>query len=289
MSIEVRIRNGLEPDMGSGGASEGDIRGDASDLIAGSGVVDLLGGHLLVHQSASPDMNVVVDPGIGYIPNTSFDETDSDDVRFWEAVVFGTTLSRTVAIPSNSSGSTRIDLITLFLNTATTPDSTASNIATLVRVAGTPGAGAPSTPSNSLLLATVTVANGASSIGNGVIASNRAQIKINHDFTPDVRVTLVASSATPTPNIDTTDEYKITALAATATVGAPTGTPTPGQVLIIIIKDNGTARALSWNSIYREIGVFLPSTTILGKMLYIGCKYNAQDTKWDVLAVQQQF
>ena len=109
MSVNVRIRNGMAPSAGSGGASEGDIRGVATDIIASSGVVDLGAGQLLVHQSVSPDMNVIVDAGIGYIPNTSFDSTDSDSVRFWEGVVNGTTGSRTLAIGSNSSGSTRID------------------------------------------------------------------------------------------------------------------------------------------------------------------------------------
>ena len=41
--------------------------------------------------------------------------------------------------------------------------------------------------------------------------------------------TTTASSATPTPNIDTTNQYALTALAANATFGAPTGTPTTGR------------------------------------------------------------
>lgn len=102
------------------------------------------------------------------------------------------------------------------------------------------------------------------------------------------RVTSTASSATPTPNADTTDVYQVTALAEAATFGAPTGTPTAGQGLIIRIKDNGTARALSWNAIYRPVGVALPSTTVLSKTLYIGMIYNVTDTKWDVIAVAQE-
>lgn len=100
------------------------------------------------------------------------------------------------------------------------------------------------------------------------------------------RETTTTSSATPTPNVDTTDLYTITALAAAATFGAPTGTPSQGQKLTIRMKDNGTARALTWNAIYRAgTDVALPTTTVLSKTLYCGFMYNSTDTKWDLLAV----
>lgn len=102
------------------------------------------------------------------------------------------------------------------------------------------------------------------------------------------RVASEASNATPTPNADTTDEHTITAQAAAAAFGVPSGTPTEGQPMIIRIKDNGTARALSFNAIYRAIGVTLPTTTVLSKTMYIGMIYNFTDTKWDVLAVNQE-
>lgn len=102
------------------------------------------------------------------------------------------------------------------------------------------------------------------------------------------RVTSTASSATPTPDVSTTDQYNLTALAAAAAFGIPTGTPTDGQKLIIRIKDNGTARALTWNAIYREVGASLPSTTVISKTTYVGCIYNTADTKWDVVAAVTQ-
>ena len=102
------------------------------------------------------------------------------------------------------------------------------------------------------------------------------------------RVGTVASSSTPTPDGDSVDLYTVTALAAGATFGAPTGTPTNGQTLIIRIKDNGTARSLAWNAIYRAIGVTLPTTTVISKTLYVGFMYNSANTKWDCLATQQE-
>ncbi len=99
------------------------------------------------------------------------------------------------------------------------------------------------------------------------------------------RVTSNTSSATPTPNADTDDIYLLTAQAAAAAFAVPSGTPTAGQPLIIRIKDNGTARALTWDAIYRGIGVTLPSTTVISKTLYIGFLYNSVDIRWDCLAV----
>lgn len=104
----------------------------------------------------------------------------------------------------------------------------------------------------------------------------------------DVRVFSEASSATSTPNADLYDQHNVTALAAADAFAAPTGTPIDGQSLIIRIKDNGTARALSWNSIYRALGITLPTTTVINKTLYVGFKYNAADSKWDGTAIMQE-
>ncbi|MBP9728100.1 MAG: hypothetical protein KBD27_01850 [Candidatus Moranbacteria bacterium] len=104
------------------------------------------------------------------------------------------------------------------------------------------------------------------------------------------RVTSEASNATPTPNADTTDVHIVTALAAGATFAAPTGAPTQGQQLIIRIKDDGTARSLGWNAIYRASSdLALPTTTILSKTIYLGFIYNFTDTKWDLLAKLDNF
>lgn len=102
------------------------------------------------------------------------------------------------------------------------------------------------------------------------------------------RIGTTASSATPTPDADSHDQYNVTALATAPTFAAPIGTPNDGQVLIIRIKDNGTLRALAWNAAYRAMGVALPTTTVANKTLYVGLKYNAADSKWDCLAVGQE-
>ena len=101
------------------------------------------------------------------------------------------------------------------------------------------------------------------------------------------RVQSVTSSATVTPT-STNDLVKITAQAAGLTLANPTGTFAEGQALIIRIKDNGTARAITYGSDYRAIGLTLPTTTVLSKTTYLGIIYNDTDTKWDVVGVTTQ-
>lgn len=98
----------------------------------------------------------------------------------------------------------------------------------------------------------------------------------------------IASAATITPTSDTVNQYNVTALATPATFAAPSGAPVDGQKLLIRIKDNNTARLLTWNAIYRTIGTTLPTTTVATKTTYVGCIYNAADAVWDVVAVTTQ-
>lgn len=102
------------------------------------------------------------------------------------------------------------------------------------------------------------------------------------------RIGTTASSSTPTADADNHDAYTVTAAAVNMTVGAPTGTPTEFQPLVFRFKDNGTARTIGWNAVFRAVGVTLPTTTVAGKTLYVGCWYNGADSVWDVTAVGQQ-
>lgn len=100
-------------------------------------------------------------------------------------------------------------------------------------------------------------------------------------------VVIAASTATLTP-VATAKNFILTAQAAALTVAAPTGSPLDGQEMLFRFKDNGTARGITWNAIFRAVGVTLPITTVINKTLYVGAKYNSADTKWDVIAVGQE-
>lgn len=105
--------------------------------------------------------------------------------------------------------------------------------------------------------------------------------------TVSVSVQTVTSAATVTPTTDN-DLVVITAQAAALTMAIPTGTPVQGEALMIRIKDNGTARGITWTSGtggYRAIGVTLPTTTVINKTTYVGLIYNSTDSRWDAIGV----
>lgn len=97
-----------------------------------------------------------------------------------------------------------------------------------------------------------------------------------------------ASNAAPATNADLYSKHLITALAANTVIGAPTGTPVNGQSLVYRLKDNGSARTIGWNAVFRGVGCTLPSTTVAGKTLYVGFFYNAEASKWDCPAALAQ-
>lgn len=369
-----------------------------TDFIRTPGVLSVIGGDFLVEQQASPNMTVKVAVGRAYVKGAT---TNAYPVR--------NDASANVTITANASGNPRKDAIVLFIDTAASPNSGATNVATLICIAGTPGA-SPIAPTDAeintalsskpfIRLANVTVASGAGSIVTANIADARVtiQFKINQTSLKDLvyaadggsndtyvitlpvipsslveitglpiafkantintgaatlnvnslgaktikkavssdlvdgdiqagqvviviydgtnfqlqslnplvtlvntvtltnkritkRISTVADSATPTPNADTDDIYTVTALAQAATFGAPTGTPTNGQPLLIRVEDNGTARALGFNAIYRfSTDIPAPTTTVLGKTMYAGFIYNTTDSKWDCVALINGF
>lgn len=117
-------------------------------------------------------------------------------------------------------------------------------------------------------------------IGPGLVMSGTSL-----QATPSIQA--VASAATVTPTFSN-DQVNVTALAVAMQLLNPTGTAVDGWGIAVRIKDNGTGRALSYDTQYRAIGVTLPTTTVANKTLYLGMVYNAADTKWDVVAVAQE-
>ena len=104
----------------------------------------------------------------------------------------------------------------------------------------------------------------------------------------DPRDVTATTATTLTPDVSVGDIYAYTALASALTINAPIGTPTNGEKLIFRLLDNGTGRALTWNATFTVIGVTLPTTTTASKTTYVGCIYNANNTRWDVIAVTTQ-
>lgn len=123
-------------------------------------------------------------------------------------------------------------------------------------------------------------------IDSTVVTLTGTQTLSNKRVTP--RVGLLNTSGTLTVPTDDYDLFDYT-LNNNSTFNATVGTPQDGQRYTLRIRDDGTARTISWNSlVFREIGVTLPSTTVVNKTTYIGMIYNAVSGFWDVIAVGTQ-
>lgn len=104
------------------------------------------------------------------------------------------------------------------------------------------------------------------------------------------RVTTITSHATPTINTDNCDCVTITAQAEAITSMTTnlSGTPTNFQKLLFRIKDNGTARAITWGASFEAKGTALPTTTVLSKVLTVGFIYDTVTSKWGCVAAQNE-
>lgn len=102
---------------------------------------------------------------------------------------------------------------------------------------------------------------------------------------PRTFVTAATGLLTPTNDIDIAI---VTSQNGPIIIGDPTGTWVQGQGLVIRLKDNGTARAITWQGKYRALGIMLPATTVPNKTMYVSMIWNATDSKFDVTGVAQE-
>jgi hypothetical protein len=160
-----------------------------------------------------------------------------------------------------------------------------------IQLASTSGGGALILAPNGAGTAfyTYTGAVGSESYTERMRIDSSGNITVANKILPNVQT--VASAATITPNADTNTQVSVTALAVATTIATPSGTAVDGQKLIIRLEDNGVARAITWTTssgAYRIVGTTLPTTTVAGKVTYVGCIYNSTDLFWDVIAVATQ-
>lgn len=196
MSGKVRLINGKGDwtQTPPTGASDADLMHSANDFVVQSGVLDLLGGDCKVTQILTPAMKVQVASGIVYVLNSSW-TPDSFEPRFYQVVRPD---SEQLDVASNSSGSTRVDLVCQSIDKVTTPNDDASNVCDLITVVGTPGDGAPSLPDDYELLATLTLPDGTTSaVTNAMITDSREGTYMTPNATnPGFTVVADASSIT---------------------------------------------------------------------------------------------
>lgn len=220
-----------------------------TDHVLSSGVKDMgTTNHFKVtEKGAGANMSVDVAIGRAIVINSS---SNAYPIR--------NTAAANVLVASNSSGNPRIDTIVLYIDLAVSPNTTASDVAKLVRVQGTP-AGSPVAPTDGdietaigvsnpyLRLADVAVANGAVSITNANITEKRVKYKIRRSH----RRKSVTCAATT--NLDFY-EYDILEVALDR---SPTlaflGLGVDDMVMVTLVNDTG-ARTVTWPANIRWFG-----------------------------------
>jgi hypothetical protein len=99
------------------------------------------------------------------------------------------------------------------------------------------------------------------------------------------RVVSTTQSATPTINTDNGDIFQIAGLAQAITSMTTnlSGTPVAGDMIMIQITDNGTARAITWGASFASTTVTLPPTTVISTMVRVLLQRNNANTIWDCI------
>lgn len=101
------------------------------------------------------------------------------------------------------------------------------------------------------------------------------------------RAVVVAQSATPTINTDNADIVTITGLAQaiTSLTTNLSGTPTDGQMLLMKITDNGTARAITPGASFAGTTAYAITalTTVISKELKLLWMYSSAVSKWELV------
>lgn len=124
------------------------------------------------------------------------------------------------------------------------------------------------------------------SIGKYVYTADGVNITWK-DRLNDIKTQTVTSSATITPTASE-DVLAVTALATNVTIANPTGTWANGQGYVIELMDNGSARTIGFGAKFRAVGVTLPTTTIAGKLMYIGFVYRSASDTFSVVGLAKE-
>jgi hypothetical protein len=213
------------------------------------------------------------------------DGTTSSRFEFTNNYVYGGTAATHAVEIGPSSGSARGDMTGNFVHGVTTAHCLAGTAQARVFVGDHPGTTGTWPAGSALTL----LDNTGGGRGNSFIQSDQEMLlagklhvtgNVQNDGTLIPRVVSIATSATPTITVTSTDVYIITALAAAITNVTLSGTPQPSQQLHVAITDNGTARAIAWGASFESSGtVALPTTTVLGVRLDVDFIYNAATSK----------
>lgn len=183
-------------------------------IFASTGIIGA--SSLAVSQNGTPNMSVNVAAGWGAVVGNY--QANMGVYTFYNDA------ATNLVVTANSSGNPRIDRVVATINDTYYTGST--NNVTFTVVAGTPAASpvAPATPTNSISLATIAVANGASSIVNANITDTRVAVTSNLVDTSTF-VSLTGTQTITNKTLTSPQEtWTVSATAATGTINYDCGT-----------------------------------------------------------------
>jgi hypothetical protein len=117
-------------------------------------------------------------------------------------------------------------------------------------------------------------------------AATKTSLQSDANFRTKQRVSIGTTTATLTPDISTANVYELSAQASALVIDAPAGTPNEKDVLLFFLKDNGTARAITWNAAFVNIsGLDSLTTTVINKWSVVGAVWSATLSKWQIVSI----
>ena len=268
----------------------------AANLAAGELAINTADGKLY-YKDSSNVVQIVAQKGGNGVSTFSGGSTGLTPNT---ATTGAVTLAGTLALGSGGTGQTTAQLAINSLAGAVTSGSYLRGNGTNVVMAAILAGDVPTLNQNTAGTAaglSATLGTGSGGTGATSLAGASIVTYAGTETLTNKRITLRVNSQTTTTspwtwNSDSYDQQQFTALANALTINADAGTPTDGQQTIFRFTDNGTARALTWATVtsksFRSVGTPLPTTTIAGKTLYVGCIYNSTAARWDVIAAAQE-
>jgi len=225
------------------------------------------------------------------------------DLTTWAGITPAANVGAFLATPSSANFGTALTdgqgsgLVVFATSPAlTTPDIGTPSAGTLTSCTGLPLTGLVNDTSTALGVGTLELGHASdttlsrSAAGvlavEGVVIPSISSTSTLTNKAVTQRVVTAASDATAIMDVDVTDVYELTDMAA-ATVFTITGTPTDGQKLIVRVKDDGTGRGLTWTA-FTEIGLTLPATSTASKWIYVGATYNSDAAVWHAIALSEE-
>lgn len=232
------------------GASDADLYQLANDFIVQAGVINKDGNDALVTETSPTGFKVKIAKGTIYVQNSSW-IANSNVPKFYQIVADA---DEELNIATNSSGSTRVDLIAQKIDKITAPNDQATNVSPLVVVQGTPGAGAPALPNDHELLATLSLADGYAAVTNAMITDNRKQVYLE---TKDINAGFqtLTDSATITINLSSTRKRKFIVSPIAGNRNITITNAKEGDAIYLKLVNDGTPRSPVFTNTMKWIGI----------------------------------